>query len=80
MRRRVTVLMLGILILVLVAGAFLYGEQQQQRRQRAPWVERSPAIGKQVPDVMIYNEKLQQIPLSSLYKGNYLYLQWGGCT
>ncbi len=77
MRRRIAFITLWTLIMVLVVGSLVYGQQQ---RRRAPWEERSPGIGKVVPDVMIYNEKLQQIPLSSLYQGNTLYLQWGGCT
>ncbi len=76
MRRRFTLITLCALILVLVVGSLSYGQQ----RRRAPWEERAPGIGKVVPDVMIYNEKLQQVSLSSLYKGNTLYLQWGGCT
>jgi len=76
MRRRLALITLWALILVLVVGSMIYGEQ----RRRAPWEEQAPGIGKVVPDVMIYNEKLQQVSLSSLYKGNYLYLQWGGCT
>jgi hypothetical protein len=67
---------LWTLILVLIVGSLAYGQQ----RRRISWEERSPGIGKTVPDVMIYNEKLQQVSLSSLYKGNYIYLQWGGCT
>jgi hypothetical protein len=78
MRRKLFGLTLGTLTLVLLSGSLIYGDQQRQRR--APWEERSPAIGKTIPEVKIYNEKLQNIPLSSLYKGNYLYLQWGGCT
>ena len=77
MRRRIALITLWTLILVLVVGSLAYGHQQ---RRGAPWEERSPGIGKVVPDVMIYNEKLQQVSLSSLYKGNYLYIQWGGCT
>ena len=76
MRRRFTLITLWALILVLVVGSLAYGQQ----RRRAPWEERAPGIGKVVPDVMVYNEKLQQVSLSSLYKGNTLYLQWGGCT
>ncbi|MFA9454718.1 MAG: hypothetical protein ACERK6_12485 [Candidatus Aminicenantaceae bacterium] len=76
MKRKITMITLWALVLTLVVGSLVYGQQ----RQRAPWEERSPGIGKVVPDVMIYNQKLQQVSLSSLYKGNYLYLQWGGCT
>jgi hypothetical protein len=77
MRRKVILLTLWTSVLVLVVGFLIDG---QQRRRRAPWEERSPAIGKTIPDVMIYNENLQKVPLSSLYKGTHLYLQWGGCT
>jgi len=67
MRQRITLITLWAFVLVLVVGSLVYGQQ----RRRAPWEERSLGIAKVVPDVMIYNEKLQQIPLSSLYKGNY---------
>ena len=76
MRRGFAVITLWALVLVLVVGSLAFGQQNR----RAPWEERSPGIGKIVPNMKIYNEKLQQIQLSSLYKGNYLYLQWGGCT
>jgi hypothetical protein len=76
MRRRIATITLWALILVLLAGSLAYGQQ----RRGIPWEERAPGIGKTVPEVMIYNEMLQRVPLSSLYKGNLLYLQWGGCT
>jgi len=34
----------------------------------------------QRPDIMIYDKNLNKIPLSNLYKGSLLVIQWGGCT
>lgn len=52
-----------------------------QRRQRPPWEERSPKLGKAIPEVQIYDELLNQIPISNLYKdAELLVIQWGGCT
>jgi hypothetical protein len=65
-----------VLCLLLISTLIL----GQQRRRRAPWEERSPAVGKKVPDVMVYDKDLNQIPLSNLYKDTYLVIQWGGCT
>ncbi|MFQ6038253.1 MAG: hypothetical protein ACE5LV_06515 [Candidatus Aminicenantales bacterium] len=64
-------------IAFLAAGIFL---KAQQRRQRPPWEERSPAVGKKVPDIMVYDRDLNRIPLSNLYKNTLLVIQWGGCT
>jgi hypothetical protein len=72
----------SLFVLVLI-GSFLMGQQQrqrQQRRPRVPWEERSPKVGKKVPDVMIYDKDLNKIPLSNLYKDSLLVIQWGGCT
>ncbi len=66
------------LFLLLLIGSFLEGKLQ--RRQRVPWEERSPKIGKKVPDIMIYDKNLNRIPLSNLYKDTLLVIQWGGCT
>lgn len=70
------------LLLFLLFGSFLKGQQQQQRqrRPRVPWEERSPKVGKRVPDIMIYDKDLNKIPLSNLYKDSLLVIQWGGCT
>ena len=65
------------LFALLLIGSFLKG---QQRRQRAPWEERSPKIGNKVPDIMIYDKDLNKIPLSNLHKDSLLVIQWGGCT
>ncbi|MBA7665449.1 hypothetical protein ES703_73519 [subsurface metagenome] len=75
-KTKTSVLFLSLFCLLLISTLIL----GQQRRQRAPWAERSPAVGKKVPDVMIYDKDLNQIPLSSLYKDTYLIIQWGGCT
>lgn len=52
----------------------------QERRQRPPWDDRSPKVGKTVPDVNIYDENLNQVPFSNFYKDTLLIVQWGGCT
>ena len=70
------------LFVLLLLGSFLKGQQQQrqQRRPRVPWEERSPKVGKKVPDIMIYDKDLNKVPLSNLYKDSLLVIQWGGCT
>ena len=75
-KTKTSVLFLSVLCLLLISTLIL----GQQRRQRAPWEERSPAVGKKVPDIIIYDKDLNQISLSSLYKDTYLVIQWGGCT
>ena len=52
----------------------------QQRRDRAPWEERSHKVGKIVPDVVVYDANFNEISLSNLYKDTLLVIQWGGCT
>ena len=68
---------LWVLVFVLVVSTLCLA---QQRRQRPPWEDRSPKVGKIVPDVKIYDENLNQIPFSNLYKNTLLIVQWGGCT
>jgi hypothetical protein len=52
-----------------------------QGGQRPSWEEISPKVGKTVPDVQIYDEQLNLIPISNLYKdARLLVMQWGGCT
>jgi len=68
---------LWVLVLVLVLSSLCLS---QQRRQRPPWEDRSPKVGKTVPDVKIYDEDLNNIPFSNLYKNSLLIVQWGGCT
>ena len=77
MRKLRTYIVVGSLFLLLIVGSLGLG---QQRRQRAPWNERSPAVGKKVPEVMVYDKNLNKIPLSNLYKDTLLIIQWGGCT
>ncbi len=77
MRKLRTYIVVGSLFLFLIAGSLGLG---QQRRQRAPWNERSPAVGKKVPEFMVYDKNLNKIPLSNLYKDTMLIIQWGGCT
>jgi len=76
MRKPRNTIILGLILVFFLVSMFLYS----QREQRVPWEERSPKIGQKVPDVMIYDNNLNQIPFSNLYKGTYLYIQWGGCT
>ena len=77
MRKLRTHILVGCLFLLLIVGSL---GLSQQRRQRAPWNERSPAVGKKVPEVMVYDKNLNKIPLSNLYKDALLVIQWGGCT
>ncbi len=77
MRKLRTYIVVGSLFLFLIAGSLGLG---QQRRQRPSWGERSPAVGKKVPEVMVYDKDLHKIPLSNLYKDAILVIQWGGCT
>lgn len=76
MRKKYIPISIFSLLLILLVGSLLLG----QRQKRAPWEDRSPKIGKKIPDVKIYDENLNQIPLSNLYQDTYLYIQWGGCT
>jgi hypothetical protein len=79
---RIFLVFFSLLVLSLI-GSFLLGQQQkqrQQRRPRVPWEERSPSVGKKIPDIMIYDKDLNKIPLSNLYKDSLLVIQWGGCT
>ncbi len=68
---------MGSLFLLLIVGSL---GLSQQRRQRPSWNERSPTVGKKVPEVMVYDKNLNKIPLSNLYKDALLIIQWGGCT
>ncbi len=68
---------MGCLFLLLIVGSL---GLSQQRRQRPSWNERSPTVGKKVPEVMVYDKNLNKIPLSNLYKDALLIIQWGGCT
>jgi len=72
---RTSIIFWSILVLIFMS-TLLFG----QRRKRAPWSERSPAIGKKVPDVKVYDKNLKEIPFSNLYKDTLLVVQWGGCT
>lgn len=55
-------------------------QKKRKRARRKPWAERSPAIGKVVPEFQIYDMNIKKIPLSNLYKNTLLIVQWGGCT
>jgi hypothetical protein len=76
MRKKKSSFVLFSLMLLLIVSSLILG----QRRQRVPWKERSPTVGKKVPDIMIYDRDLNKIPLSNLYKNRLLVIQWGGCT
>jgi hypothetical protein len=77
MRKLRMYLVVGFVFLLLIGGSL---GLSQQRRRRAPWNERSPAVGQKVPEVMVYDKDLNKIPLSNLYKDAILVIQWGGCT
>lgn len=77
MRKLRTYTVVGSVFLLLIVGSL---GLSQQRRKRAPWNERSPTVGKKVPEVMVYDKNLNKIPLSNLYKDAILVIQWGGCT
>lgn len=77
MKKKIIPLMAWSLVCVLLVTSVLLA---QQRRDRAPWEERSPKVGKIVPDVVVYDANLNEISLSNLYKDTLLVIQWGGCT
>jgi len=77
MRKLRTYILVGSLFLLLIVGSL---GLSQQRRQRPSWNERSPTVGKKVPEVIVYDKNLNKIPLSNLYKDALLIIQWGGCT
>lgn len=64
-------------VLILFLVNFLV---QGQRRQRPPWEERSPAVNEKIPEIQIFDQDLDEIPFSNLYKDTLLIIQWGGCT
>lgn len=64
------------LVCVLLVTSFLLA----QRSDRPPWEERSPKVGKKIPDVVVYDASLNNISLANLYKDTLLVIQWGGCT
>ena len=77
MRKLRTNILVGFLFLLLIVGSL---GLSQQGGKRAPWNERSPTVGKKVPEVIVYDKNLNKIPLSNLYKDAILVIQWGGCT
>ncbi len=77
MKKKIIPLMAWSLVCILLVTSVLLA---QQRRDRAPWEERSPKVGKIVPDVVVYDANLNEISLSNLYKDTLLVIQWGGCT
>jgi hypothetical protein len=77
MKKKIILLMAWSLVCILLVTSVLLA---QQRRDRAPWEERSPKVGKIVPDVVVYDANLNEISLSNLYKDTLLVIQWGGCT
>ena len=66
----------SLVCVILVTSVLL----ARQRRDRPPWEERSPKVGKKVPDALVYDASLNKISLSNLYKDSLLVIQWGGCT
>ena len=77
MKKKIIPLMAWSRVCILLVTSVLLA---QQRRDRAPWEERSPKLGKIVPDVVVYDANLNEISLSNLYKDTLLVIQWGGCT
>jgi hypothetical protein len=75
--KKAWILLLVVSMSVLLVFSFL---DAQQRRRRAPWEERSPAVGTIATDFQVYNQKLQKTSLSNLYHDNLTYFVWGGCT
>ncbi len=73
--KKFLVLVLFLMTTVVVSSILL-----AQQRERLPWEERAPEVGKKTPDVVIYDEVLNKIPFSNLYKDTLLVIQWGGCT
>ena len=61
-----------VLVLFLVATVVTGSALLAQQRERPPWEERAPNVGKKAPDVVIYDENLKEIPLSNLYKDTLL--------
>lgn len=72
-----TFLALTILLMAIVVFSYVLLAQQ---RERPSWEERAPKVGNKAPDVQIYDENLNKIPFSNLYKDTLLVIQWGGCT
>ncbi|MFC2164375.1 hypothetical protein ACFLT2_05195 [Acidobacteriota bacterium] len=69
-----------VLILFLVATVVMSSVLLAQQRERPSWDERAPKVGNKAPEVQIYDESLNKISLSNLYKDTLLVIQWGGCT
>jgi hypothetical protein len=76
MNRKIMPLIVWSLVCVIVLTSGLLA----QRRDRPPWEERSPKVGKKVPSVTVYDASLNKISLANLYKDTLLVIQWGGCT
>ena len=74
MKQPIKTIALLTVVFAFLLGTFLVGQGWKK------WEESSPPIGKQIPEVKIYDRDLDQVPLSNLHKGTYLYFQWGGCT
>ena len=73
--KKFLVLVLFLLVSVAVGSILL-----AQQRDRPSWEERAPKVGQKAPNVVIYDENLNEIPLNNLYKDTLLVIQWGGCT
>lgn len=77
MRKLKTPIFLWVVVFVLMASVLCTAIQ---RRQRPSWKDRSPKVKETVPDLKIYDESLNHISFSNLYKDTLLIVQWGGCT
>jgi hypothetical protein len=76
MKNKIFLVLTMLLMLTVVATSLLLAQQ----RERPSWEERAPKIGIKAPEVQIYDENLNKIPFSDLYKDTLLVIQWGGCT
>jgi hypothetical protein len=76
MKNKTFLVLILFLVVTVVIGSVLLAQQ----RGRPPWEERAPNVGSEAPEVRIYDENLNEIPFSNLYKDTLLVIQWGGCT
>ena len=76
MKNKIFLVLTLLLIFTVVISSLLLAQQ----KERPPWEERAPKVGNKVPEVQIYDENLNKIPFSNLYKDTLLVIQWGGCT
>ena len=76
MKKKTFLVLILFLSVTVVIGSVLLAQQ----RERPSWEERAPNVGVKAPEVQIYDETLNKLPFSNLYKDTLLVIQWGGCT